>query len=210
LREAIRVRHYSIRTEEAYVQWVRRFIFFHNTRHPDEMGRAEVEAFLTHLAVEGQVAAATQNQALNAIVFLYKQVLKREVGQFENLVWAKRSPRVPVVLTLSEVKSVLERIDGVPGLMARILYGSGLRLMECCEFRVKDVGCLPPEHRQGALAAESRVPITLTWWPRSIYARFSRSARSCGRPTAFLFFLRFSMSMKSTLTPSRSTGTFDA
>ena len=122
LREAIRVRHYSIRTEEAYVQWVRRFIFFHNKRHPDEMGRAEVEAFLTHLAVEGHVAAATQNQALNAIVFLYKQVLKREVGQFENLVWAKRNPRVPVVLTVGEVKSVLERIDGVPGLMARILY----------------------------------------------------------------------------------------
>ncbi len=139
LREAIRVRHYSIRTEEAYVQWVRRFIFFHNKRHPDEMGRAEVEAFLTHLAVEGKVAAATQNQALNAIVFLYKQVLKREVGQFENLVWAKRNPRVPVVLTVGEVKSVLERIDGVPGLMARILYGSGLRLMECCQFRVKDV-----------------------------------------------------------------------
>ncbi len=124
LREAIRVRHYSIRTEEAYVQWVRRFIFFHNKRHPDEMGRAEVEAFLTHLAVEGHVAAATQNQALNAIVFLYKEVLRREVGQFENLVWARRSPRVPVVLTLSEVKDVLERIDGVPGLMARILYGS--------------------------------------------------------------------------------------
>ena len=139
LREAIRVRHYSIRTEEAYVQWVRRFIFFHNKRHPDDMGRQEVEAFLTHLAVEGKVAAATQNQALNAIVFLYKQVLKREVGQFENLVWAKRNPRVPVVLTVGEVKSVLERIDGVPGLMARILYGSGLRLMECCQFRVKDV-----------------------------------------------------------------------
>ena len=139
LREAIRVRHYSIRTEEAYVQWVRRFIFFHNKRHPDDMGRQEVEAFLTHLAVEGKVAAATQNQALNAIVFLYKQVLKREVGQFENLVWAKRNPRVPVVLTVGEVKSVLDRIDGVPGLMARILYGSGLRLMECCQFRVKDV-----------------------------------------------------------------------
>ncbi|OGW62144.1 MAG: integrase, partial [Nitrospirae bacterium RIFCSPHIGHO2_01_FULL_66_17] len=121
------------------VQWVRRFIFFHNKRHPDDMGRQEVEAFLTHLAVEGKVAAATQNQALNAIVFLYKQVLKREVGQFENLVWAKRNPRVPVVLTVGEVKSVLDRIDGVPGLMARILYGSGLRLMECCQFRVKDV-----------------------------------------------------------------------
>ncbi len=139
LRDAIRIRHYSIRTEQAYLQWVRRFIFFHKKRHPDEMGRPEVEAFLTHLAVEGLVAAATQNQALNAIVFLYKKVLKREVGQFENLVWAKRSPRVPVVLTVGEVKDVLERIDGVPGLMARILYGSGMRLMECCQLRVKDV-----------------------------------------------------------------------
>ncbi|MBI3607647.1 MAG: integron integrase [Nitrospirae bacterium] len=139
LRDAIRVRHYSIRTEQAYLQWVRRFIFFHNKRHPDEMGRPEVEAFLTHLAVEGRVAAATQNQALNAIVFLYKQVLKREVGQFEKLVWAKRNPRVPVVLTISEVTAVLNHIEGVVALMARLLYGSGLRLMECCQLRVKDV-----------------------------------------------------------------------
>jgi integron integrase len=139
LREAIRVRHYSIRTEEAYVQWVKRFIFFHNKRHPDEMGRPEIEAFLTNLAVQGKVAASTQNQALNAIVFLYKEVLKREVGQFEKLVWAKRSPRVPVVLTVQEVTALLDQIDGVPALMARLLYGSGLRLMECCQLRVKDV-----------------------------------------------------------------------
>lgn len=139
LREAIRVRHYSIRTEEAYVQWVRRFIIFHNKRHPDEMGRDEIEAFLTNLAVQGKVAASTQNQALNAIVFLYKEVLKREVGQFEKLVWAKRNPRVPVVLTVQEVTALLNQIDGVPALMARLLYGSGLRLMECCQLRVKDV-----------------------------------------------------------------------
>lgn len=132
LREAIRVRHYSIRTEQAYVQWVRRFIFFHNKRHPNEMGRPEIEAFLTHLAVEGRVAAATQNQALNALVFLYKEVLKREVGEFENLVWAKRNPRVPVVLTVGEVRTVLEQIHDIPGLMARMLYGSGVRLLECC------------------------------------------------------------------------------
>src|SRR3989338_417829 len=121
LRDAIRVRHYSIRTEDAYVQWVRRFIFFHNKRHPDEMGRAEVEAFLTHLAVEGKVAAATQNQALNAIVFLYKQVLKREVGQFENLVWAKRNPRVPVVLTVGEVKGHKARVTMLPASLAEPL-----------------------------------------------------------------------------------------
>lgn len=139
LREAIRLRHYSIRTEEAYVQWVRRFIFFHNKRHPDEMGRPEVEAFLTNLAVQGRVAASTKNQALNVLVFLYKEVLKRDLGQFEKLVWAKRSPRVPVVMTISEVTTVLSHIDGVPALMARLLYGSGLRLMECCQLRVKDV-----------------------------------------------------------------------
>jgi len=139
LRDAIRLRHYSIRTEQAYLQWVRRFIIFHKKRHPDEMGPSEVEGFLTHLAVEGRVAAATQNQALNAIVFLYKELLKRDLGQFEHLVWAKRNPRVPVVLTVDEVKAVLGRIDGVTGLMARVLYGSGLRLMECCQLRVKDV-----------------------------------------------------------------------
>ncbi|MFZ5863106.1 MAG: integron integrase [Nitrospirota bacterium] len=139
LRDAIRVRHYSIRTEQAYTHWVRRFIFFHNKRHPDEMGRPEIEAFLTHLAVEGHVAASTQNQALNAIVFLYKEVLKREVGQFEKMVWAKRSQRVPVVLTISEVTTVLNHIEGVAALMARLLYGSGLRLMECCQLRVKDL-----------------------------------------------------------------------
>lgn len=139
LREAIRVRHYSIRTEEAYVHWVKRYIFFHKKRHPDEMGRAEVEAFLTDLAVNGRVAAATQNQALNAIVFLYKDVLGRDVGQFERMVWATRHPRVPVVLTVAEVRAVLSRVEGVPGLMARILYGTGLRVMECCQMRVKDV-----------------------------------------------------------------------
>jgi len=104
LRDAIRLRHYSIRTKQAYLQWVRRFIIFHKKRHPDEMGPREVEAFLTHLAVEGRVAAATQNQALNAIVFLYKELLKRDLGQFEHLVWAKQNPRVPVVLTVDEVK----------------------------------------------------------------------------------------------------------
>ena len=124
LREAIRVRHYSIRTEDAYVHWVKRFIFFHGKRHPDEMGRPEIEAFLTDLAVQGKVAAATQNQALNAIVFLYKEVLKREVGQFEKMVWAKRTSRVPVVLTVQEVTALLSQIAGVPALMARLLYGS--------------------------------------------------------------------------------------
>jgi integron integrase len=139
LRHAIRLRHYSIRTEEAYVNWARRFIVFHNKRHPDDMGPAEVGAFLTHLAVDGKVAASTQNQALNAIVFLYRDVLRRELGSVQEVVRAKRPPKLPVVLTVSEVKQVLEQLDGTTRLMAGLLYGSGLRLMECLRLRVKDV-----------------------------------------------------------------------
>lgn len=139
LRHAIRLRHYSIRTEEAYVNWVRRFIVFHHKRHPNEMGQAELGAFLTHLAVDKRVAAATQNQALNAIVFLYREVLGRDIGAIEDLVRAKRPPKLPVVLSPGEVKRVLDRLDGVTGLMARLLYGAGLRLMECLRLRVKDV-----------------------------------------------------------------------
>jgi integron integrase len=139
LRQAIRLRHYSIRTEEAYVQWAKRFILFHNKRHPQEMGRLEIEAFLTHLAVNGKVAAATQNQALNAIVFLYRQLFGREIGELEAVVRAKRPPKLPVVLSPGEARRVLDRLDGTTGLMARLLYGSGLRLMECLRLRVKDV-----------------------------------------------------------------------
>lgn len=139
LRQAIRLRHYSIRTEEAYVQWAKRFILFHNKRHPREMGRPEIEAFLTHLAVNGKVAAATQNQALNAIVFLYRHLLGREVGELETVVRAKRPPKLPVVLSPAETRRVLDHLDGTTGLMARLLYGSGLRLMECLRLRVKDV-----------------------------------------------------------------------
>ena len=127
VRHAIRLCHYSIRTEEAYVNWVRRFILFHNKRHPNEMGQVEVGAFLTHLAVDGRVAASTQNQALNALVFLYREVLGRDLGTVEELVRAKRPPKLPVVRSVSEVGRVLNRLDGVTGLMARLLYGSGLR-----------------------------------------------------------------------------------
>jgi integron integrase len=144
VREAIRVRHYSIRTEEAYVQWVKRFILFHGKRHPAQMGEAEVCAFLTHLAVEGQVAAATQNQALNALVFLYRNVLDRPLGEFAGIVRAKRPPRVPVVLTLAEVSRILRALKGVYWLIACLQYGSGLRLLESVRLRVKD---LDFEHR---------------------------------------------------------------
>jgi integron integrase len=133
------VKHYSIRTEEAYVQWIRRFIVFHGKRHPQELGRQEVEAFLTHLAVEGKVAASTQNQALNALVFLYREIIGRDIGLLEDVVRAKQPTRVPTVLSVSEVTAVLNRLEGTTALMGRLLYGSGLRLMECVRLRVKDV-----------------------------------------------------------------------
>lgn len=139
MRERIRVKHYSIRTETQYVQWAKRFILFHGKRHPQEMGADEVEAFLTHLAVDGQVSASTQNQALSALLFLYKEVLAIDLPWLNNVVRAKQPQRLPVVLTRSEVREVLARMKGVYGLMANILYGTGMRLMECVRLRVKDV-----------------------------------------------------------------------
>ncbi len=139
VREKIRVRHYSIRTETQYVQWVRRFVLFHDKRHPREMGAAEVEAFLTHLAVEGKVAAATQNQALSALLFLYREVLGINLPWLDDVVRAKRPARLPVVLTRQEVTAVLDRMSGTHGLLARLLYGTGMRLMEVIRLRVKDV-----------------------------------------------------------------------
>lgn len=167
LRHAIRLRHYSIRTEEAYVQWARRFILFHNKRHPQDMGRAEIEAFLTHLAVDGRVAASTQNQALNAIVFLYRELVGREVGELEAVVRAKRPPKLPVVLSVNEAKRVLDRLDGVTGLMARLLYGSGLRLMECLRLRVKDVDF---EYRQITVRDGKGAKDRVTMLPTSVIA----------------------------------------
>ena len=139
VRYVIRVKHYSIRTEEAYLQWIKRFIFFHGKRHPREMGPREIEAFLTDLAVRGKVAASTQNQALNALVFLYKEVLHIELGEF-SAVRAKRPERLPVVLTKAEAAKLLAAMKpGTIGLMVRLLYGTGMRLMECVRLRVKDV-----------------------------------------------------------------------
>lgn len=139
LRDKLRLKHYSIRTEVQYVQWVRRFILFHDKRHPQEMGAGEVEAFLTHLAVSGRVAASTQNQALSALLFLYREVLEIDLPWLDNVVRAKRPARLPVVLTHNEVQAVLGRMTGAHGLMARLLYGTGMRLMECVRLRVKDV-----------------------------------------------------------------------
>jgi len=139
VRHKVRVKHYSIRTEDAYVGWIRRFILFHHKRHPREMGEKEISAFLTHLAVEGKVAASTQNQALCALLFLYGEVLDQDLSTFQNVVWAKKPSRLPVVFTIEEVRAVLSHLDGTCWLMASLLYGSGLRLMECFRLRVKDV-----------------------------------------------------------------------
>lgn len=139
VRERIRTKHYSIRTETQYVQWIRRYILFHGKRHPREMGAAEVEAFLTHLAVDRTVSSSTQNQALAALLFLYKEVLAIQLPWLENLTRAKRPTRLPTVLSRDEVHAVLGRMEGVYGLMARLLYGTGMRLMECVRLRVKDV-----------------------------------------------------------------------
>lgn len=129
LRFALRTKHYSYRTEQAYVHWVRRFILYHGKRHPNEMGGSEIEAFLTHLAVEGRVAASTQTQALCAILFLYKQLLRIDLPHF-NAVRAKRPKRLPVVLSQDEVRRLLAAVEGSHGLyrlMAGLMYGSGLR-----------------------------------------------------------------------------------
>jgi integron integrase len=140
VREVMRFRHYAIRTEETYIQWIRQFIFFHNKRHPKEMGAPEIRAFLTHLAVRRQVAASTQNQALNALVFLYKAVLRIEPGDFGEIERAKKPARLPVVLSREEIRRLLDALPaGTTGLMARLLYGTGMRLMECIRLRVKDV-----------------------------------------------------------------------
>jgi integron integrase len=139
VRAAIRFRHYSLRTEDTYLHWIKRFILFHGKRHPTELGEQEVGQFLSALAMEQRVSAATQNQALNALVFLYRHVLKLDVGQIENIVRAKQSQRLPVVLRKHEVKALLEAMEGVHWLMGHLLYGAGLRLMECLRLRVKDI-----------------------------------------------------------------------
>ena len=139
VRDAIRARHYSLRTEEAYVGWVRRFIVFHNKRHPAEMGESEINRFLTHLAVAENVAASTQNQALSAILFLYQAVLEKDLDRIDGVVRAKKPKRLLVVLTRDEVRSLLGRMSGTAKLAALLLYGGGLRLLETLRLRVKDI-----------------------------------------------------------------------
>ncbi|MFN9487345.1 MAG: integron integrase [Cyanobacteriota bacterium] len=137
-REELQARHYARRTVDTYEQWLRRFLRFHQRRHPREMGSEEVNAFLTHLAVEGQVSASTQNQALSALLFLYRELLERDLD-LEGVVRARQKRRLPVVLTPAEVRAVLGGMDGVEALVSEVLYGSGLRLMEALRLRVKDL-----------------------------------------------------------------------
>ncbi len=128
VRDAIRLKHYSHRTEEAYLNWIKRYILFHDKRHPKDMGAAEVEAFLTHLAVKENVAASTQNQALSAILFLYREVLQQPLAERIEAMRARKPKRLPVVLTKQEVQRLFDQMSGTPLLMAQLLYGSGLRL----------------------------------------------------------------------------------
>ena len=139
VREALRSRHYSPRTEQTYVMWVKRFILFHGVRHPAEMAEPEINAFLTHLAVKENVSASTQNQALSALLFLYRHVLDREIGDIGEVIRARKPKRLPVVMTREEVKAVLTHLHGATRLIASLMYGAGLRLMECLRLRVQDV-----------------------------------------------------------------------
>ncbi len=139
VRAVARMRHLSIRTEQAYIQWIRRYILFHGKRHPQEMGEAEIRGFISDLAVNGKISASTQTVALSALLFLYRDVLKKELPYVSNIERARRPKRLPVVFTRAEVKKVLAGLSGSHSLVAGLLYGSGLRLMECLRLRVKDL-----------------------------------------------------------------------
>jgi integron integrase len=187
LREHIRVRHYSLRTERAYVDWTRRFIRFHGGRHPRELGAGNVSAFLSALANQGHVAASTQNQALAALLFLYRRVLGIELPWMSEIVRAKRPKRLPAVLTQDEATGLLGRMDGVNGLMARLMYGTGLRITECIGLRVKDVDLARREilvrHGKGGRDRVTMVPVSLVEalraqmvQARAVYDRDRRAA----------------------------------
>ncbi|MBN2424040.1 MAG: integron integrase [Calditrichaceae bacterium] len=140
VRQVIRLKHYSIRTEQAYVDWIKRFILFHNKKHPKNMDENHIREYLSHLAVRQKVSASTQNQAMNAIVFLYKQVIKKEIGSFSGTIRAKKPVRLPVILNREEIKNILSVMpDNQYKLIIQLLYGGGLRLIECLRLRVQDV-----------------------------------------------------------------------
>ena len=139
VRERLRVKHYSMRTEESYVGWIKRYVFFHGTRHPAEMGEAEITAFLTHLALKSRVSGSTQNQAKSAILFLYREVLRKELPALNEVPQARTRRHLPVVLTLEEVRALMANLRGTHWLVASLLYGSGMRVMEALRLRVKDI-----------------------------------------------------------------------
>lgn len=165
VRDAIRRRHYSYRTEETYVHWIKRFIYFHDRRHPREMAATEVTSFLNHLANVRSVAAATQNQALSALLFLYREVLEQPLPWLDDLERARRPARVPAVLTASEIRRLLSHLHGSRWLMASLLYGAGLRLRECLKLRVKDVDF---EYRQITVRDGKGAKDRVTMLPASV------------------------------------------
>jgi len=197
VRDTLRARHYSRRTEKAYIGWIRRYILFHGKRHPRELGAAEATRFLTALAVDAKVSASTQNQALAALLFLYREVVRIELPWLDDLVRARRPRRLPVVVSRDEVCAVIAQLAGTPKLMACLLYGAGLRLLECARLRVKDIDfeashivvragkgdkdritVLPPD-RQGAAAAPPRARATS---PRARCRQRRRLGRAAGQP----------------------------
>lgn len=167
VRHAVRTRGYSPRTEKAYVGWTRRFVIFHQRRHPIAMGAGEIRAFVTHLAIDRRVSPATQNQALAAVLFLFNQVLRKQVGFVEEIVRAKLPRRLPVVLAPEEVRKILDRLEGVPHLCALLMYGSGLRVIETVSLRVKDLDFTRNEItvRAGKGGKDRRVPLPATAAP---------------------------------------------
>jgi len=178
VRARIRAKHYSPRTEEAYVGWIRRFVRFHRGRHPRELGEAEVTAFLSSLAIEGRVAASTQNQALSALIFLYTEVLGAQLDWLAGLVRARRPVRLPVVLTSDEVRRLLAELSGTEWLMASLMYGAGLRLLECAELRVKDVELAKRELRvRDGKGRKDRVTVVPARLVEPLTAQITRARR---------------------------------
>jgi site-specific recombinase XerD len=165
-REELQVRHYARRTVSAYEQWLRRFLRFHRMRHPREIGEAQINAFLSHLAREEGVSASTQNQALAALLFLYRRVLGSDVGNLEGVIRDRRRQRLTVLLTVVEVRAVLRHLDGGEALVAQLLYGGGLRLMEALRLRIKDVDleqrCITV--RSEKADKDTRTVLPPTWW----------------------------------------------
>ena len=174
VRHTLRAKHYSRRTEQSYLYWIKRYIFFHNVRHPTEMNSPEIEAFLTYLAVNGNIAPTTQNQALAALLFLYQQVLGQELEARIDAVRAKKAARLPVVMSQNEVKQLISHLPDCYQLLAKVMYGSGLRLMECLRLRVKDVDF---EQQQIIIRSGKGNKDRDTILPESLHAALQRQLR---------------------------------